>query len=270
MLNPIRVIRAAIEWHRWRRRPPTGRPAAPSGPWTADRIRTELRGQDWRPEAYRTAGRGLAYSFNPPGHLRGDTGTGAIDGGEPQLVWLSGREYERYLDGALNEHALAEEVADLDGRMPSPKMLNEAANILETAPYQRLKTAAWLRFIAASVEDLERDEYDDTSLTDTTKAYREGRWAGDCPETGPNGYRCTEVVPHPDIHRAVAPEGEVWDAWVTPDLPFLAEQQAIGVCAAVNESRRYICSLDLGHAGAHVAKSTDETDGEPEVVDTWV
>jgi hypothetical protein len=32
-----------------------------------------------------------------------DTGTGALDGGKPQNVTLSGREYERYLDGALND-----------------------------------------------------------------------------------------------------------------------------------------------------------------------
>jgi len=32
-----------------------------------------------------------------------DPGTGAIDGGASQYVLLGGREYERYLDGALNE-----------------------------------------------------------------------------------------------------------------------------------------------------------------------
>lgn len=34
---------------------------------------------------------------------------------------------------------------------PSPKMLRECANILETAPYQRTKTAAWLREIAEAL-----------------------------------------------------------------------------------------------------------------------
>lgn len=31
-----------------------------------------------------------------------DRGTGAIDNGDPQTVTLTGREYERYLEGALN------------------------------------------------------------------------------------------------------------------------------------------------------------------------
>lgn len=43
------------------------------------------------------------------------TGTGTLDGGRPVQVTLSGREYERYLDGALNEQLVAvpEEVDDL-------------------------------------------------------------------------------------------------------------------------------------------------------------
>lgn len=32
-----------------------------------------------------------------------DRGTGAIDNGDPKTVTLSGREYERYLCGALND-----------------------------------------------------------------------------------------------------------------------------------------------------------------------
>lgn len=35
--------------------------------------------------------------------IAAERGTGAINDGEPQQVTLSGREYERYLDGALNE-----------------------------------------------------------------------------------------------------------------------------------------------------------------------
>jgi hypothetical protein len=34
-----------------------------------------------------------------------DRGTKAIDDGDPQIVTLSGREYERYLCGALNDIA---------------------------------------------------------------------------------------------------------------------------------------------------------------------
>lgn len=37
--------------------------------------------------------------------------------------------------------------AFVDGQ-PTPKMLRECANILETAPYQRTREAAWLRAVA--------------------------------------------------------------------------------------------------------------------------
>ena len=35
---------------------------------------------------------------------------------------------------------------------PSPKMLRECANILETAPYDRRRTAAWMRAVADRAE----------------------------------------------------------------------------------------------------------------------
>lgn len=50
--------------------------------------------------AYHTAETKLA-------DLKADRGTGAINDGEPQQVTLSGREFERYLEGALNEPYIA-------------------------------------------------------------------------------------------------------------------------------------------------------------------
>lgn len=154
--------------------------------------------------------------------------------------------------------------------MPSPKSLREAANILETAPYRRMKTAAWLRYVAEQVAVLDQDDaaavLDDPTIL-----------PGRCYDVGPAGYTCGEPMPHPTVHIAyldetLSPTGRVIaDQWVSADLPWLAEQQKRGVCAAINKGRRYICSLDLGHPGAHVAR----TDGEPldspaaEVVDTW-
>jgi hypothetical protein len=40
---------------------------------------------------------------------------------------------------------------------------------------------------------------------------------------------------------------------------------------AINEGRRYVCSLERGHAGAHSALSpADDPDADDEVVDTWI
>jgi len=67
------------------------------------------------------------------------------------------------------------------------------------------------------------------------------------------------------IMRHSDPEGD------TTDLPFLAEEQAAGRCAAINTGRRCVCSLDLGHAGAHTALApADDPDADDEVVDTWI
>lgn len=55
-----------------------------------------------------------------------DRGTGSIDNGDPQTVTLSGREYERYLDGALND--------------PPPKDPHWSPHIIDAAQvmYKRL------------------------------------------------------------------------------------------------------------------------------------
>lgn len=140
---------------------------------------------------------------------------------------------------------------------------------------RRMKTAAWLRYVAGQVEALDREEaaegLDDRALADTTLAYHEAQWAGRCCEVGPAGYLCTEPIPHETAHVSTAPNGTEFDRWVTADLPFLAEEQAAGRCAAINEGRRYACSLDLGHLGAHMALApADEPDAGDEVVDTWI
>lgn len=175
---------------------------------------------------------------------------------------------------APGSHLIDEAPDPAGATMPSPKMLREAANILETAPYRRMKTAAWLRYVAGQVEELDREEaaegLDDRALADTTLAYHEAQWAGRCCEVGPAGYLCTEPIPHETAHVSTAPNGTEFDAWVTADLPWLANEQAAGRCAAINEGRRYVCSLERGHAGAHTALATPDPEAGDEVVDTWI
>ena len=89
--------------------------------------------------------------------------------------------------------------------------------------------------------------------------------------SAPAGYLCTEPIPHETAHVSTAPNGTEFDRWVTADLPFLAEEQAAGRCAAINEGHRYVCSLERGHTGAHTALApADEPDADDEVVDTWI
>ena len=114
---------------------------------------------------------------------------------------------------APGSHLIDEAPDPAGATMPSPKMLREAANILETAPYRRMKTAAWLRYVAGQVEELDREEaaegLDDRALADTTLAYHEAQWAGRCREVGPAGYLCTEPLPHETVHRSTAPNARV-------------------------------------------------------------
>lgn len=103
---------------------------------------------------------------------------------------------------------------------------------------------------------------------DTILAFAEARWAGKCRHVGPAGYMCTDSTydgPH-DAHRSMAPSGEVFDVWTSPE-PLLDEcdvealHLAADLCFAHYTppgGHAYTCTLTEGHGGPeHISEGPD-------------
>lgn len=74
-----------------------------------------------------------------------DRGTAAINDGEPQAVTLSGREYERYLCGALNDPAPVTQTT-VDEELGAMARIVDALGSLDDAARERVMHWANDRF----------------------------------------------------------------------------------------------------------------------------
>lgn len=99
---------------------------------------------------------------------------------------------------------------------------------------------------------------------DTLLAFVQSKWFGRCRHVGPAGYLCTESTydGEHDVHRSVAPSGEVFDVWTVhpageerlDELETEALHLAAGMCIEHYTppdpgALQYTCTREADHPG---------------------